>query len=111
MTPRYVLAAVSVYFPAMTAATLGLSLADPRAVDVVRAYGGGAGAVMRLVRLRALPAIMGGFQVAAPNAVLGAILAEFGGGRALGPRRPISSARSGAASPARLWAHRAGRPR
>jgi sulfonate transport system permease protein len=104
MTPRYVLAAVSVYFPAMTAATLGLSLADPRAVDVVRAYGGGAGAVMRLVRLRsALPAIMGGFQVAAPNAVLGAILAEFGSGARWGLGGYLIGS-LGRGDPARLWA-------
>ena len=42
---------------------------------------------MRWVRLRAsLPALLGGLRVAAPNAVLGAILAEFGSGLALGPR-------------------------
>ncbi|SEA73065.1 ABC transporter permease [Rubrimonas cliftonensis] len=104
MTPRYVLAAVSVYFPTMTAMALGLSLADPRAVDVVRAYGGGAGAVMRLVRLRgAVPALIGGLQTAAPNAVLGAILAEFGSGARWGLGGYLVGS-LGRADPARLWA-------
>ena len=63
----------------------------------------GAGAVLRWVRWRAaLPAILGGLRVAAPNAVLGAILAEFGGGGRWGSA-PIFSARSGRADPARLW--------
>ena len=72
----------------MSATVIGLTQYRPRAVDLVRAYGGGRGAVLRLVQLRgAVPAILSGFRVAAPNAVLGAILAEFGGGGALGARR------------------------
>ena len=39
--PRIVLAAIAVYFPTMIAMTVGLREIDPRAVDVVRAYGGG----------------------------------------------------------------------
>ena len=65
----------------MSATVIGLTQYDTRAADLVRAYGGGRGAVLRLVQLRgAVPAILSGFRVAAPNAVLGAILAEFGGG-------------------------------
>jgi ABC-type nitrate/sulfonate/bicarbonate transport system permease component len=103
MTPRYVLAALAVYFPTMTALTLGLAQADPRAIDVVRAYGGGEGAVTRLVRLRgALPALLGGLQVAAPNAVLGAILAEFGSGARWGLGAYLLGS-LGRGDPARLW--------
>ena len=76
-----VLAALGVYFITMTATVVGLSQYDTRSADVIRAYGGGSWKVMRLVRLRgAIPDILGGLRIAAPNAVLGAILAEFGGG-------------------------------
>ena len=76
---------------------------DQRAVDVVRAYGGGEGAVMRLIRLRsALPALLGGLRVAAPNAVLGAILAEFGSGARWGLGTYLLGS-LGRAEPDRLW--------
>jgi len=100
---RLALAAVAVYFPTMTAMTVGLRDIDPRAVDVVRAYGGGEGAVMRWIRLRSsLPALLGGLRVAAPNAVLGAILAEFGSGSRFGLGAYLLGS-LGRADPARLW--------
>ncbi len=100
---RLALAALAVYFPTMTAMTVGLREIDPRVVDVVRAYGGGEGAVMRWVRLRAsLPALLGGLRVAAPNAVLGAILAEFGSGSRFGLGAYLLGS-LGRADPARLW--------
>lgn len=103
MTPRYILAAISVYFPTMTAMLVGLSEIDPRAADVVRAYGGGPFALLRLVRLRSsMPALLGGLRVAAPNAVLGAILAEFGGGARWGLGTYLLGS-LGQANPARLW--------
>lgn len=103
MTPRITLAALGCYFPVMTATMLGLSQSDPRAVDLVRAYGGGAAAVLRFVRWRsALPAVLGGLRVAAPNAVLGSILAEFGGGGRFGLGVYLIGS-LGRADPARLW--------
>lgn len=101
--PRIVLAALSVYFPSMIATVVGLREIDPRAVDVVRAYGGGEGKIMRLIRLRAtLPALLGGLRVAAPNAVLGAILAEFGSGSRWGLGSYLLGS-LGRAEPDRLW--------
>ena len=103
MTPRIVLAALGVYFVTMQATVTGLSQFDTRAADVVRAYGGGARAVMRFVQVRgAIPAILSGFRVAAPNAVLGAILAEFGGGGRWGLGAYLLGS-LGRADPARLW--------
>ena len=85
MAPRVILAALGCYFATMTATVLGLTQADQRSLDVVRAYGGRRFDEMRFVQLRsALPTILGGFRVAAPAAVLGAILAEFGGGGRFG---------------------------
>jgi ABC-type nitrate/sulfonate/bicarbonate transport system permease component len=58
---------------------------------------------MRLVQLRsALPAILGGFRIAAPSAVLGAILAEFGGGGRFGLGTYLLGS-LGRADPPRLW--------
>ena len=103
VTPRIVLAALAVYFPTMTAAVLGLARIDPRARDLVAAYGGGAGTLFRLVRLRAaLPVILAGLRVAAPNAVLGSILAEFGGGGRFGLGVYLLGS-LGRADPPRLW--------
>ena len=103
MTPRVVLAALGCYFATMTATVLGLTQADARSLDVVRAYGGGRWAQMRLVQLRsALPSILGGFRIAAPNAVLGAILAEFGGGGRYGLGTYLLGS-LGRADPPRLW--------
>jgi sulfonate transport system permease protein len=103
MAPRIVLAAIGCYFVTMTATTIGLTQIDQRTADVVRAYGGREWKIMRLVRLRsALPVILGGLQVAAPNAVLGAILAEFGGGGRWGLGNYLLGS-LGRADPARLW--------
>ena len=49
-----------------------------------------------------LPAILGGLRIAAPNAVLGAILAEFGGGGRWGLGVYLLGS-LGRADPARLW--------
>ena len=103
MTPRIVLAALGVYFVTMQATVTGLSQYDSRAADLVRAYGGGGCAVMRFVQVRgAIPAILSGFRVAAPNAVLGAILAEFGGGGRWGLGAYLLGS-LGRGEPDRLW--------
>ena len=103
MAPRITLAALGVYFVTMQATVTGLAQFDSRAADVVRAYGGGRRAVLRHVQLRgAVPAILSGFRVAAPNAVLGAILAEFGGGGRWGLGAYLLGS-LGRAEPDRLW--------
>jgi len=104
LTPKIILAAIAVYFPTMTAMQVGLQAVDPRTVDVVRAYGGSALTVLHRVRLRSsLPALLGGLRIAAPNAVLGAILAEFGSGGRHGLGTYLLGS-LGQANPARLWA-------
>ena len=103
MTPRVVLAALGCYFVTMTATVIGLTQVDARSIDVIRAYGGGSWQAMRLVQVRsALPAILGGLRIAAPNAVLGAILAEFGGGGRWGLGTYLIGS-LGRADPPRLW--------
>ncbi|MGE0006407.1 MAG: ABC transporter permease [Parvibaculaceae bacterium] len=103
IAPRVTLAAIGCYFVTMTATVVGLTQIDMRSADLVRAYGGGKWDVMRLVQLRsALPVILAGLQVAAPNAVLGAILAEFGGGGRFGLGTYLLGS-LGRADPPRLW--------
>jgi ABC-type nitrate/sulfonate/bicarbonate transport system permease component len=101
--PRIVLAALGTYFVTMSATVVGLSQYDTRSADVVRAYGGSSWKVMRHVRLRgAVTDILGGLRIAAPNAVLGAILAEFGGGGRWGLGTYLLGS-LGRGDPARLW--------
>ncbi|MCL9762463.1 ABC transporter permease subunit [Frankia sp. AiPa1] len=85
-TPQIALAGISVFFTTLVGTLLGLRAADPASLDVVRASGGGAFAQMRYVRLRAaLPSTFTALQIAAPAAVLGAIIGEFlGADRGLG---------------------------
>lgn len=83
-----VLAALSVFFTTVVGTVLGFRSADPAALDVVTVLGGGRW--QQLVRVRlvaALPGIIGALQVAAPAALLGAILGEYIGGvdRGVGP--------------------------
>jgi ABC-type nitrate/sulfonate/bicarbonate transport system permease component len=101
--PRVVLAALSVYYPVMVAVVLGLRQTDARLIDLVRVYGGGEAAALRWVRLRGgLPTLMSGLRVAAPAAVLGSLLAEFGSGASAGLGTYLIGS-LGRADPARLW--------
>lgn len=103
MSPRIVLAAIGCYFVTMTATVIGLTQVDARSIDVIRAYGGGKWKALLLVQWRsALPVILAGLRVAAPNAVLGSILAEFGGGGRWGLGVYLLGS-LGRAEPDRLW--------
>jgi sulfonate transport system permease protein len=101
--PQIVLAAVSVYFPTMVMTLLGLQDIDPRPIDVIRSYGGGPLAVLRWLRLRScLPGLLSGLRVAAPAAILGSILAEFGSGARWGLGSFLLGS-LGRGDPARIW--------
>jgi sulfonate transport system permease protein len=100
---RITLATLLVYFPTMSAALAGMQTADSGAVDLIRVYGGNKFKIMRLLRVRAaLPQILSGFQIAAPAAMLGAILAEFGSGARWGLGTFLLGS-LGRAEPDRLW--------
>lgn len=76
-----VLAAFAVFFTTVVNALLGFRSADRRALDLVTAYGGGAVTRLRKVQLfSALPSIFSALKIAAPGALLGAILGEYVGG-------------------------------
>jgi ABC-type nitrate/sulfonate/bicarbonate transport system permease component len=101
--PQIVLASVGVYFPTMVLTLLGLRDIDPRPIDVIRCYGGGEFAVLRWLRIRAcVPGFLSGLRVAAPAAILGAILAEFGSGARWGLGSFLLGS-LGRGNPARIW--------
>lgn len=72
------LAAISVFFTTMIGTLSGLRSPQQASLDLVRVYGGGT--FSQLVRVRiiaALPATFAALKIAAPAAVLGAVLGEF----------------------------------
>lgn len=77
-TSRIVLAALSVFFTTLVGAGAGLRAADQASVDLIVAQGGGRWTTLRKVRsIAALPALFAGLQIAAPAALLGAIIGEY----------------------------------
>ncbi len=84
--PKVALVALSVFFTTLIGVLVGLRSADRTSLEVVRAYGGGRIRELTKVRIRsALPSAFAGLQIAAPAAILGAIIGEyFGGERGLG---------------------------
>jgi ABC-type nitrate/sulfonate/bicarbonate transport system permease component len=84
--PKVALVALSVFFTTLIGVLVGLRSADRTSLELVRAYGGGRLRELTKVRMRsALPSTFAGLQIAAPAAILGAIIGEyFGGEKGLG---------------------------
>ncbi|MFI7586838.1 ABC transporter permease [Spongisporangium articulatum] len=101
--PKITLAALSVFFPTLVSTVQGLRHAPGDALGVVTSAGGGFLRQLWLVRVRAaVPDLLSGLQVAAPAAMLGALLGEFMGSNAgLGVYLLGSLGR---ADPPTLWA-------
>ncbi len=73
-----VITSLITFFPSLVLVVGGLRSAAPGAVDLVKAYGGGAGVLMVKVRLpSAIPSVFASARIAAPAALLGATLAEW----------------------------------
>ncbi|MBF6211281.1 ABC transporter permease subunit [Nocardia puris] len=80
-TPTVFLAAMYCFFTTMVGTVSGLRSADPTSLDLVRAYGGGRWQQLYRVRvIAALPSTFAALKIAAPSAVLGAIIGEYLGG-------------------------------
>jgi ABC-type nitrate/sulfonate/bicarbonate transport system permease component len=80
-TPKIILAAMFVFFTTLVGMLVGLRSAEPVMFDVVRAYGGGRVSELVKVRVRAaLPSLFAALRIAAPAAILGAIIGEYMGG-------------------------------
>jgi ABC-type nitrate/sulfonate/bicarbonate transport system permease component len=79
--PKIILAALSVFFNTLIGVLLGLRSASRADLDLVHALGGGRVAKLRFVRVRSsLPSLFAALRIAAPAAILGAIIGEYLGG-------------------------------
>jgi ABC-type nitrate/sulfonate/bicarbonate transport system permease component len=79
--PKAILAGMAVFFTTLIGMLAGLRSADGTSLDVIRAFGGGRYQMLVKVRLKAsLPSLFGALRIAAPAAVLGAIIGEYLGG-------------------------------
>lgn len=79
--PKVALSALSVIFTTLIGVLVGLRSADRTSIELVKVYGGGRVMQLRKVRLlSALPSTFTALQIAAPAAVLGAIIGEYLGG-------------------------------
>jgi ABC-type nitrate/sulfonate/bicarbonate transport system permease component len=101
--PKSALAGLLVFFPTLIGVLVGLRSADRAALDVIRSSGGGSWTQLFKVRLRAaLPSTFAALQVAAPSAILGAIIGEYLGAQNFGLGIMMIQA-EGAIQSARLW--------
>ena len=73
-----VIAGIVTFFPTLVNVVVGLRSAPSQAIDVVHAYGGNSWTIIRKVALlAALPSLFASARIAAPLALLGAVLAEW----------------------------------
>ena len=101
--PKSALAGLLVFFPSLVGCVVGLRSADRTTLDVIRASGGGSWAQLFKVRLRAaLPSTFAALQVAAPSAILGAIVGEYLGRQDHGIGIVMINAQ-GSLETARIW--------
>lgn len=102
-TPTIFLAAMYCFFTTMVGTLTGLRSADRASLDLVAAYGGGRWQKFRRVQLvSALPSMFAALKIAAPSAVLGAILGEYLGGVDSGIGVALTAAQSSYNVP-RTW--------
>ena len=79
--PKIILAALSVFFTTLVGTLVGLRSADSISLDLIHVYGGKNYHKLLKVRLRAaLPSLFVALRIAAPAALLGAIIGEYVGG-------------------------------
>jgi ABC-type nitrate/sulfonate/bicarbonate transport system permease component len=73
-----VIAGIVTFFPTLVNVTLALRATPQASIDLCRAYGGSRATTMRKVQLpSALPAVFASLRIAAPLALIGALLAEW----------------------------------
>ncbi len=78
--PQITLAALAVHYTTFLALMVGLRAVPQSWLDLVRTHGRGAGAQLVYVRtVASLPYLTAGLQIAAPAAILGAMIGEFTG--------------------------------
>jgi len=101
--PMVALSALSVFFTTLVGTLVGLRAAEPLSLELITVHGGGSWQRFRHVQLYAsLPALFASLSIAAPSALLGAILGEWLGSveNGLGVAMVIAMQQMSAA---RLW--------
>ena len=84
-TSKVILAAIACFLTTFIGMVLGLRSAPASSLDLVRAYGGGRWQQLFRVRLRsALPSLFAALRIAAPAAMLGAMIGEYLGAQSSG---------------------------
>ncbi len=105
ITPMVALAVLLVFFTTLIGILLGLRSADKASLDLITVLGGGRWQQMAKVRIKsALPATFAALKVAAPGAMIGAILGDYLGGasqKGIGIAMTVSQAQ---VHIARTWA-------
>ncbi|MBL1073876.1 ABC transporter permease subunit [Nocardia sp. 2] len=103
--PRRLVAAIVVFFPVFVSTAKGLRQVPRVHADLMTAYAATGWQITRTVRLpAALPHLFTGLRIAAPGAVIAAIIAEYFGGLQHGLGSRITSAAANTAYP-RAWAY------
>jgi len=78
LTPKVLLVFLLSFFPVVVAAMSAFSSIEPEIMDLVRSTGANRLRVFRMVQIpHALPALFGGFKIAAALAATAAVVAEF----------------------------------
>lgn len=78
---KMMMAAVLVFFPVMANVTRGLTQVDPSALELMRSYAAGEGAILKKVRIpNALPYFFTALKLATTLSLIGAIVGEYFGG-------------------------------
>ncbi len=78
---KMAIVAIIVFFPAMINTVRGLTLIDPRQLELMQSYAASPWKILRALRIpNALPFIFSALRVASSLSVIGAVVSEFFGG-------------------------------
>ncbi|TCJ95413.1 ABC transporter permease [Nocardia alba] len=104
-TPRRLVVTIVVFFPVFVSTARGLRQVPKVQADLMSSYAASGWQITRVVRLpAALPHLFTGLRIAAPGAVIAAVIAEYFGGLQNGLGSRITSAAANTAYP-RAWAY------
>ncbi|MFC9872317.1 ABC transporter permease [Nocardia salmonicida] len=104
-TPRRLVVTIVVFFPVFVSTARGLRQVPKVQADLMSSYAASGWQITRTVRVpAALPHLFTGLRIAAPGAVIAAIIAEYFGGLQNGLGSRITSAAANTAYP-RAWAY------
>jgi NitT/TauT family transport system permease protein len=80
-TSKIAIVAIMIFFPMMINTVRGLTLVEPRSLELMRSYAAGEFEILLKLRIpNALPYIFNGFKIAAALCMIGAVVSEYFGG-------------------------------